>query len=112
MENPLRILPCESARLELYADHITFRPIGTWAWIARLVEHNIPIKAIESVRLLDSTGVVNGVLEIRQRNATPKSIFAIFAHEHYREAAAFYETLDDLLTRKDVLSVIRNMESV
>jgi hypothetical protein len=112
MESPLLTLPCLSARLELYPDHVTFRPIGSWAWIARLVEHNIPIKEIESIRLLESSRIVNGVMEIKQRNATPKSIFVIFAHEHSRQAVAFYETLDDLLTRKDVLSVIRNMESV
>ena len=107
MENPLVILPCLSAQLELYSDRVIFRPIGTWAWVAKMVEQSIPITAIESVRLLVSNPHISGVMEIKRREMTPKSLYVIYAHAYDHEARAFYETLDDLMTRKEVLGVMR-----
>ncbi|MBI1257296.1 MAG: hypothetical protein GC204_07485 [Chloroflexi bacterium] len=107
MDNPLMILPCLSAQLELYPDRVILRPVGTWAWVARMVEQSIPITTIENVRLLAINPNVSGVLEIKRRETVPKSIYVIYAHAHDREARAFCETLDDLMTRKDVLHVIR-----
>ncbi|MEO8397744.1 MAG: hypothetical protein ABI700_32415 [Chloroflexota bacterium] len=112
MESPLMILPCLSAQLELYSDHVIFRPRGVWARVSRMVEHTMPIREIESVRLLPSNARMTGVMEIKRAELKPKSLYIMFSNTHAREASAFYETLDDLLTRKDVFKVISAMESL
>ena len=111
MDNPLIILPCLSTQLELYSDHVTIRPMGAWAWVAHIVEQTIPISHITSVRLIKSTPRSTGVIEMIQREARPKSVYVLYSHRHAHEAQAMYETLDDLVTRRDVLSVMRSMES-
>ena len=110
MDNPLMILPCLSAQLELYSDHVIFRPVGTWAWISRMVEQNIPFKEIESVRLLENNPRLSGVMAIRRREMHPRSIYVLFSHANDHTARTFYETLDDLMTRKDVLNIVKTLE--
>jgi len=110
METPLMVLQCLSAQLELYADHVIFRPMGTWAWISRMVEQNIPFKDIESVRLLENNPHLSGVMEIKRRETHPRSIYILYSHANDHKARTFYEALDDLLTRKDVLNVVKTLE--
>ena len=111
MDNPLIVLPCLSAQLELYPDHLIFRPKGSWAWISRMVEVNIPFNEIESVRILEINPRLSGVMEIKRRETHPRSIYVLYARANDHQAAIFYEMLDDLLTRKDVLPLIRTLET-
>jgi hypothetical protein len=104
---PLLTLPCIGAQLELHPGYVLFRRVG---WLARRLRYPDQILAINdigNIRFFRGNIWLNGVLCIIPHPSHGKSIYAVYSRREGRRAETFYETLDDLVTRKDVLSFIR-----
>jgi hypothetical protein len=110
MAAPQFVLPCLSARLELYTDCVVIHPTGSFARMFGMMDQSIPIKAIKAVRLFPSRPYRSGILVLRPWDETRKAIFVVYSDRHARAAAAVYETLDDLIARRNVASVVPKQE--
>jgi len=110
MDAPQFVLPCLNARLELYSDCLIIYPVGSLAQMFGITGQTILFKDIKAVRLINSGPRISGIFVITHEDAQKKATYVTFAHEYAREAEAVYEALDELITRRDVLAMIRDSE--
>jgi hypothetical protein len=108
---PLKMLPCSGVRLELYTDQVVIRRVSWLSFFVWNADRTIPTQDVQSVSLYRGSGCLSGSLCIVPRAGRGKSAYVVFSRRHLREAEAIYEALDDLVNRKDVLGVIRQMQS-
>ncbi len=109
MNAPLMTLPCIGARLELYRDRVVLQRTG---WLARLLQtpdQTIRVNEIKSLRIFQDHPLLNGMLVIRAGQG--RAAYVVYAQNYFRAANNFYLALDDLITRKDVLGVVRTMQA-
>lgn len=111
MNTPLKTLACIGMRLELYPGYLHVQPTGWLGSLFLVQERVLRIQDIREIHLYPGSGLTDGSICIIPDESAGRSIYGMFSRRFLGTAEAFYETLDDLVHPKDVLSALRAIEA-
>jgi hypothetical protein len=110
MSTPIQLLLCSGVRLELFPNCVVIRRTGWLSHLLRQQDQTIFVKDIRRLYFYPGSALLNGALCIFPRPGCGEPDCVVFSRQHLREAKAIYQFLDDVVNRKDILSIVRQMQ--
>ncbi|MCC7208228.1 MAG: hypothetical protein IT323_13045 [Anaerolineae bacterium] len=109
---PIKRLPGVNGTLELYPDHVCLK----WSRLQRLFHFgekplSVANRDITGVEMfVGQNALTNEFMRLSIRRGKKRSLIVIFQRRHHNTAMQVRDMLDDLVTNRDVLPVVRALQ--